>query len=382
MKIPTLRQPFGQTKFNLWTGSIAAMVALMLAATSLNAATVVVRLDGGPTAGYIDGPTTNLFHTPVGLALDEDDDFLFIADQSNNAVRVVELDNNNYTFTFVPTNLFSSPVGVALDSDDNVYVLNRGKGGTNGTVLEFDIYGELLATNVSKLTNAAAIALDPAGNIYVARSNVLIQISAPTNSVIPTNVTVISTIANAGTSLQGIVVKQNGLIAACDSGNSSIWLIDPANPANCNPTEIAGFNGPGDNTNVINQLEGTPVAIAKFNQPHGIAEAGDGSLIIADYGNNKVKVLNAAGVVTNLYGVSSNYWGKTFPGFQDGTVAVPDEPGGVAARQPNGLIFASDGTVYVTEDLRSHPQSHNRPAAAARAAAATATDADAGDWMV
>lgn len=349
MKIATVRQAFGRTQFNLRTGGIAVMIALTLSAGNLAFATTVATLSGSGSAGYTNGPTTAAaFHTPVGLALDEDDNILFVADQSNNAVRALLLDDNStITFvpnTLVPTNLLNRPVEVALDSDDNVYVLNRGNG-TNGTVLEFDIYGYLLATNATKLTNAAAIALDPIGNVYVTvKSNTLIRISG---SPFPTNVTVVATVTNAGASLQGIVVKQNGLIAACDSGRSGILLINPSSGL---VTTNAGFNGPGDNTNSISQVKGTPAALANFNQPHGVAEAGDGSLIITDYGNNKVKVVNAAGVVTNLYGISSNYWGKTFPGFQNGTVAVPDAVGGVAARQPNGIVFASDGTVYVTED--------------------------------
>jgi len=369
MKIATVWQSFCQAQSNLRMTGIVAMLAVMLTATNITAATTVARLSGGSTPGYLDGSTISaLYRAPAGLALDEDDDFLFVADQSNNAVRVIALADNS-TFTFVPTNLLNRPVGVALDSDDNVYVLNRGNG-TNGTLMEFDIFGDLIATNATKLTNAAAIALDGLAtldNIYVTvGSNTLINISSRTLNVTnivagvtnvtavitpATNITTVAIITNAGTSLQGIVVKQNGLIAACDSGNSSIWLIDPSNLTNGNPTKIAGFNGPGDNTNTINQLKGTPVATVKFNQPHGVAEAGDGSLIITDYGNNKVKVLNTAGVVTNLYGISANYWGKTFPGFLDGTVTVPDAVNGVAARQPNGIAFGSDGTVYVTEDF-------------------------------
>ena len=37
----------------------------------------------------------------------------------------------------------------------------------------------------------------------------------------------------------------------------------------------------------------------------GLAKAGNDILIVADYGNNRVKVVNSIGTVTNLYGVSS-----------------------------------------------------------------------------
>ena len=45
----------------------------------------------------------------------------------------------------------------------------------------------------------------------------------------------------------------------------------------------------------------------------GLAKAGNGMLIVADYGNNRVKVVDSVGTVTNLYGVSSNLW-YTGPG--------------------------------------------------------------------
>ena len=70
---------------------------------------------------------------------------------------------------------------MALDADDNVYVLNRGNG-KNGTVVVFDYYGDLLATNAVALTNANAITLDNAGNVYVTASNNLFRITFPSGS--------------------------------------------------------------------------------------------------------------------------------------------------------------------------------------------------------
>ena len=105
-----------------------------------------------------------------------------------------------------------------LIPNDNIYVLN-----TNGSIYTFDCniysptYGDV-TTNAIHLTHATGMALDSSDNIYVTvQSNKLIRIAAYTS-----NQTTIATITNAGTSLQGIVVKHNGLIAACDSGNNGI----------------------------------------------------------------------------------------------------------------------------------------------------------------
>jgi Fibronectin type III domain len=350
-------QTMGQARFGPRSCATIAMMALLLTTANLMAQPVVNTLGGGslnkPYYGKVDGNTLHAkFHTPIGLAINSSRNYLYVADRDNNAIRKLDLvGNQTYTFVpnaFVPTNLISQPVGVAVDSSDNVLVLNRGNG-NNGTVLEFDPLGNLIATNATGLINAAGIAMDYTDNIYVTvQSNKLIRIAAGT-----TNQTTIATIAIAGTSLKGIVVKYNGLIAACDSGRNGILLIDPNTSV---ITTNAGFNGAGDNTNAAYQFDppnGVLAAKAKFNQPYGVAEVGDGGLIVTDCGNNRVKVVNAAGVVTNLYGVNSNLWYRgsgSHPGWLDGNVVVPDVVGDVESRQPVGVCFSSDGTVYTTED--------------------------------
>jgi len=351
-----MKRTSGQAHFRPRSCVTTVMMALLLTTSNLTATPLVTTLGGGTSPsfyGYADGNTLYAqFHTPIGLATDSSGDYLYVADRDNNAIRELDLVYTN-TFMFA-TNSISHPVGVAVDSLDDVFVLNRGNG-SNGTVLEFDQYGDLIATNAMGLINAAGIAMDYTGNIYVTvQSNKLIRIAAGT-----TNQTTIATIAIAGTSLQGIVVKYNGLIAACDSGRNGILLINPNTSV---ITTNAGFNGADDNF-IIGTYEfpyttGVPKANAKFNQPYGVAEVGDGGLIVTDCGNNRVKVVNAAGVVTNLYGVNSYYWwtGETLTkeaallGWSDGTVLVPDQVGDVQARQPVGVCFSSDGTVYTTED--------------------------------
>lgn len=338
----------------------SAAVAVTLAASGLMAQPTVKTLGGGAVTGYFGYKDTNtlysLFHTPSGLAVDPNGGTVYVADRDNNAVRELtdfQDANNGFTFTFT-TNFLSKPVGVALDADGDVYVLNRGTinpVSTNGSVLEFGNiggYSFLLTTNASGLTNASGIAVDPYGNIFVTeRSNLLVEIYA-SNGV----QTTVATVPFAGASLQGIAIMPNGLIAACDSGRNGIYEItpDPTNPAAALITTNAGFNGQGDGTGINN--EGMPTWAAKFNQPMGVAAAGDGTLIVSDYGNDRVKVITTSGLVTNFYGVSSNDWATTFPGWLDGQVVVPDQPKGVASRCPNGVVLSPDGTtVYTTEDF-------------------------------
>jgi len=325
--------------------------ASLLGAASLQAAVTVTTLGGGSNLnknpkylGYSDGNTFSsaLFHTPCGLAIDSTGNYLFVADRDNNAIRYLDLGaGQTWTFAVANTALVNQPVGVLVDAAYNVYVLNRGTG-NNGSVVTFDNFGETVATNATGLTNAGGLTMDNLGNIYVTVSgNTVIKI---TPDGVRTNV---ATIPMAGTSLQGIVFKHNGLLAACDAGRNGIYLINPTTGL---VTTNAGFHGRGDFPTNGNNVASS--STAKFFQPTGITEAGDGTLIVTDYGNNRVKVVLASGVVTNLYGVASNFWTKSYyPGWSDGTPKLPDATANnVQSRIPFGVAFAPDGSVYTSED--------------------------------
>lgn len=329
--------------------TLTSAAALLLCAGNLQAATVT-WISGGPNegypsgAGYADGDMTSQaeYNTPSGLAIDLSGNYLFVADRNNNAVRVLDFSINTtstlltYTNNVQANGLFSQPIGVAVDANDNIFVLNRGNG-KNGYILEFDYTGELIATNLANITNAAAIALDQNDDIFLTASNNVIEITsgAPTT---------IATITAANCSLQGIVVKHNGLLAVCDSGRNGILLVNPASGL---VTTNAGFHGAGDFITVTDTAYSNTAA---FFHPTGIAESGDGTLIVTDFGNDRVKAVLANGNVTNIYGVSSNDWISPWPGFQDGTVTLPDQPGGVAGRSEFGVVLAPDGSLYVSED--------------------------------
>ena len=348
------RRAFGLGHFVPRSRSVIVMTALLLAAANLFAIStgVIVQTLGGGNPninpkyrGYADGITLSqaLFNGPCGIALDSSGQFLFVADKTNNAIRYLDL-VAGYTWTFdvTYTNLINRPIAVAVDPYDFVYVLNRGNI-NNGSIVTFDNWGDAVITNAVQLTNATGMTLDSFGNIYVTvKSNKLIRIAAYS-----TNQTVVATNFPAGTSLQGIAVKHNGLVAACDSGRNGIYLIDPSTGF---VTTNAGFHGAGDFTTNGNNVASSNTA--KFYQPMNVVEAGDGSLLVTDYGNNRVKRVLPSGVVTNFYGVSSKYWGGSFPGWYDTTVQVPDSIApNVQARSPVGVALALDGTVYTTEDF-------------------------------
>src|SRR5262249_21989590 len=157
--------------------------------------------------------------------------FLFVADRDNNAVRELNFASGN-TFTFAtnsytyPANSINKPIGVAVDGSDNVYVLNY-RNATNGTVLEFDKYGNFLRTNAMGLAYLGGIAWDGGANFYLTLSSTPVANlpSSAINLVPPAGNRVAPPIAGAGVNLQGIAVIDSGDIAVCDSGSNGVWVL-------------------------------------------------------------------------------------------------------------------------------------------------------------
>ena len=334
------RPPAARPLFQWLSRAALGSAALLLAGARLAAMPTVNTIGGGPSAGYVDGDTFAIsrFNTPAGLALDKTSSLLYVADRGNNVVRQLDLAGNQ-TISFASYGI-NAPVGVAVDDSGNVFVLNHGNG-SNGTIVEYDVFGDYLGVMASGLVNAQGMALDILGNIYVTvQNNTVLQI-APGGFQ-----TVIAVVPVANTLLRGITIMDSGFLAVCDFNNNGIYTVDPSS-GDVEP--LTGFNGAGDHF-------GTKPYV-KFNQPYGIAAAGNGFLVVSDYGNNRVKVVDSTGTVTNLYGVNSAYWvtgSGTYPGWADGTVCRGDlfynATGCAESRLPVGVAFANDGTVYTTED--------------------------------
>lgn len=357
MKIPILgwlhRNPKARW-LSINAAAITALLACLCGEALAQPATVTTLTDanhGKP--GYKNGSTfyAAQFRYPAAICLDPSGKSMFMADCSNNAVRLITYvgDNaNSYTYSAYTNNDgINRPIDIAVDSNTNVYVLNRG-GGKDGTVLKFNgsyliNYGvkQLITTNASKLTNASALTLDTSANIYIAiKSNTVVR-AGPGGSN-----TIVGVITNAGTSLRGMTFRTDGKLALTDAGNNGVWLMDVTSTnIYSNSTKLTGFNGAGD---VLG-----PLAFSKFNSPEKIARAGNGYLVVADNKNHKVKIVDVSGNVTRLYGVSSTYWGSSYPGWADGTVNVNESVDPVEARLPLAVTVAKDGTVYATENYYS-----------------------------
>ena len=121
----------------------------------------------------------------------------------------------------------------------------------------------------------------------------------------------------------------DGAVAVADLDNHCIRLILASGGGVLTLAGRGGEEGSEDG----------PGAVARFSNPTSIvvvAEAGDYYLLVADYGNNKIRRISAGGFVTTYAG--------------SGTAGGADGSGSAASFDlPYGLALGPGGVLYVTE---------------------------------
>src|SRR5665213_2776479 len=211
----------------------------------------------------------------------------------------------------------------------------------NAQALQFNTYAGYAGKGYSDgaATNALfhspqAVAADSSGNLYVADSgNNVIRKITPSGTVSTLAGTAGVTGSNDGSGSGasfnqpgGIAVDTGGNVYVCDSGNSTVRKITSLGVV----TTLAGTAGTTGSAN------GTGAA-ALFNQPAGLAVDSATNLYVADYGNNIIRKITLARVVTTLAGTA-------------GAIGGADGAGPTAQfYQPQGVTVDSGGNVYVAD---------------------------------
>ncbi len=246
--------------------------------------------DGGPAAAaQLDSPSQ--------IAVDSAGNW-FISDTSNNRIRMVTPTGVISTFagTGDPAQL-NSPRGIAIDGSDNLYVADSG----NNVVREITPAGTITSF-ASQLNNPLSVAIDVQGSVYIADSgnNRILQVTASGTS---------STFATINGPL-AVAVDASGNVVVADA--SQIWKVTSDGTAK---SLIDGLSSPG-----------------------ALAFASDGSLLIADTGANAIRQLSTSGALTTIAGTGT-------AGFSgDGgsaLVAQLNAPSGIAVGA-NGTILVAD----------------------------------------
>ncbi len=292
------------------TGSVGVFVPGIINTVAGDASWVFAG-DGNPA---ISSP----IFLPFGIAVDAKGN-LFIADSSNNRIRRVD-----------------AVSGIMTTVAGNGIVGSTGDGGP--------------ATSAS-LNTPTSVALDPAGNIFIADSGnqVIRRVDAFTGN--------ISTFAGtltqhgytgdgaAATSAKlktpnGISFDINGNLYIADTGNHAIRFVNAANGiiTTIAGTGTAGFSGDGG-TATSAQLNApwsaTPI-------PSAIG-GGVSGFYIADQNNNRIRKVDSSGNISTFAGSSAGYTGDAGPASQ----AELYEPASVLIDVAGDLYIADSGNNVV-----------------------------------
>ncbi|MDR2209180.1 MAG: IPT/TIG domain-containing protein [Azoarcus sp.] len=293
----------------------------------------VSTLAGDGERGFADGPgQLARFNDPRGIVLDAKGN-LYVADSSNNRIRKITPTGEVSTFAGGGNNdfrdgvgsaaYFKQPSGITIDAKGNLYVADS----YNHCVRKITPAGE-----VSTLTNnmqgfvvdpesgtrasfgvPSGIAIDAAGNLYVAGGNRIRKIT-PAGEIVA--------FAGSGdkggfadglgsdvrlSAPSGMTIDAEGNLYVVDADNHRIRKITSSG-------EVVTFAGSGKRG-----LDDGPADVAQFNfaqhgpsgfaqhGPSGIAMDAKGNLYVADSQNNLIRKISPAGEVSTFVGSGKNY---------------------------------------------------------------------------
>ncbi len=336
------------------SGTLFAADAGNQAIRKVTASGVVTTYAGvGASYGSADGTgTAARFSYPEGMAMNSSGD-LFVADSSNHTIRRVTQAGVVTTYAGTAgtsgstdgpaaSALFRSPQGLAFDTSGNLLVADRG----NAVLRRITPAGEVSTLaglagqrgivdgtgSVARFDTPTDVAVDTAGNAYVTEwSQHLIRKVTPAGEVTIVAGSIYGQVDGMGTAAKfaapiAIAADGGGNIYMADFYGHTIRKMSPTYQV----TTVAGLPGTFGSKDGLGN-------VARFNYPDGVAANGQGTIFVTDYGNNTIRRISSAGVVSTIGGLS---------GTTDATDGL-----GSAARfaTPQRIFAAPDGSLYVTD---------------------------------
>lgn len=248
----------------------------------------VTVLGGTGVAGVVDGPAPgSRFADPYGVAIDADGAVLVADGGDSNRIRRIGRDGavstvaggaEGFADGAPGTAAFNTPSGIAFDRKGNLYVADTGNHAVR---------------RIARDGVVTTIAGDGKPG-YADGTGAAARFNGPV----------------------GVAVDEHGNIYVADTYNDRIRRIAPDGTV----TTLAGTGKPG--------MADGPAAAAAFDTPTAIVVARDGTLFVADTGNDAIRRIGADGAVS--------------------TYAAPQEgERRPLLRRPVGLALARDGWLYV-----------------------------------
>lgn len=225
---------------------------------------------------------------------------------------------------------FDDPFGIVIASDQTVYVTD----GEQGRLYKVAPDGTTIVVVADNLNTPSQVAVAPDGMLVVAETGAHVITRVDPQSGKTTAIAGVKDKSGFvdGSAAEarfngpvGVAVGTDGTIYVADTYNDRIRAIDTTGRVRT----LAGGAEPGF-------ADAQTGANARFDTPCGIAVAPDGTLVVADTGNNRVRRVSAAGAVVTIAGTGDAI-------VKDGLAyeASFDEPTGITV-EPDGTIYVAD----------------------------------------
>ena len=303
-------------------GSWLRLASVLLGAFVFAAGSFTMQAQTAPPSNIL--ATTAPLDAPAGIAYDAAGN-LYIADLNHHVVREVNLADVITTVAGTGEQgfagdggaaisaLLDSPAGVAVDAAGNIYIadthnnrIRRVSGGVISTIAGTGVAsfsGDGGAAISAALDHPAALALDGAGNLYIADTD--------NHRIRKISGTTITTVAGNGEqsfagdggaataagldSPNGVAVDRAGNIYIGDTHNQRVRVVNSSGVI----STLAG-NGSKSYSG-----DGGSAASASLARPSGLSVDAAGNIYIADSDNNRIRLIATTGTITTAAGNGS-----------------------------------------------------------------------------
>ena len=305
--------------------------------------TVTTWAGAAGQAGSVDGSgAAARFSSPRGLTIDAAG-FLYVADAGNHTIRRIGPSGAVTTIAgaagqagtvdgSAATARFQSPIDVAVEGSGNLYVVAGNavrKVAPDGTVSTIRPAGSITLT---------AVAVDAAGNVFVAEGTPFgspgaVRKYSAQGQVLPWgpaggSVSVPFPVGLAADVAGNVYVASSGLqpfSPGISFSSRAILKITPSGQV----STVAGAENDARTTD-------GPSAVARFRDPRGVSVGADGRIVVTETDTSAVRQISAQGVVSTLAGGL----GDGFVDGQGGTARFY-APDGLAVGA-DGTLFVGD----------------------------------------